>query len=141
MSRLQNNFTQVPNNIILENMSFSALKVMLYLLTYQHKDDIFPSIGRMSTSCGLHESSIKRGLKSLVEKNFITINKNSGKDHRSHSYIINFEQIDGDCVLSPEECELRKINIQRKQHVKREKELKDQILKTKSEEQENRTTV
>ena len=110
MSRLQNNFTQVPNNIILLDIPTCALKVMLYLLTYQHKEDIYPSLQTIASGCNSHVSSVKRGLKFLEQQKFITINRKWKKDHRSHSYIINFEQIDGDCVFTPEECEISEKN-------------------------------
>ena len=138
MSRLKNNFTQVPNDIINGKLPNAPLRVILYLLTYQHKDTIFPSIWTISDNCKITEKSVSRALKFLEEKKWITVNRKKGKDRRSNTYIINFEQIDGNCVLSPEEYELRNIDLEVASKLKKKKELKEKVLKVKTEtEQDN----
>ncbi len=139
MSRLKNNFTQVPNNIINGKLPNGAFRVISYLLTYQHKEVIFPSVWTIANSCGITEKSVSRALKYLEKEKFVTVNRKTGKDQRANTYIINFEQIDGDCVFSPEELELRSIDLEVSSKLKKKKELKEKMIQNKKlKENENR---
>lgn len=111
MSGIKSRFTQVPNNLILAKMKPSTLKVILYLLMWQKAESIFTGVDRIARDCGIGQASVKRGIKELKKEGFITVIP-AGKDHRSNTYIINFDKIDGNCILSKEENYLNQKRIE-----------------------------
>lgn len=135
MSKLKSHYTMVPDRIIQLKLTHSALKVMLYLLTWQHKEEIYVGHERISSECHIDVSSVKRALKYLEKEGFIKI-ASGKKDRRTNNYTIDFAAIDEKCVLSYEENELREIEFKKKvvqQEGKREKELRLKIRNNISE--------
>jgi len=135
MSELKSGYTKVPDQIISSNLPFSVLKVMLHLLRWQYADEHYESHETIAYHCNLHASTVKRALKSLQKLNYISIVSRQ-MEQKTNIYKINFVQIDGECVLSHEERELRNINIIKNKAVKKEKELYEKIKKNEVKENE-----
>jgi hypothetical protein len=113
MSKLNCNYTKVPDAFIDLMPTISVTRIMLFLLKWQNADKHYSSHKTIATKCKLSVTSVKRALNWLKKEKFITVI--SGKeDRRTNYYIINFEQIDGECVLEPEERNLRRANLEKK---------------------------
>jgi DNA-binding MarR family transcriptional regulator len=128
MSSLKSSYTKVPDEIISLNLPSSVLRVMLHLLRWQNAEKHFESYATIAFHCGLGDSTVKKAIKYLEKLNFITIISRQ-VDRKTNLYKINFEQIDGHCVLTTEERELREINLQRINMAKKEREIKEKIKK------------
>jgi DNA-binding transcriptional regulator YhcF (GntR family) len=126
MSELKNNYTKVPNRLITSKLPNSALRVILYLLTYQNKKEIFPSISTIALDCHISEPTVKRALRKLKKEKFITVNKKYHTDSRSNAYLINFDEIDPDCVLTSEEIEKKESDLKKAHYESKLKSVKKQ---------------
>jgi hypothetical protein len=128
MSEIKSNYTKVPDAIINAELPASHLRVMLRLLQWQNAPNHYESHETIAYHCGLDASTVKRALRALQKINYITIISRK-KEQKTNIYKINFEQIDGFCVLSPEEKELRELRMVRERDAKREREIEDKINK------------
>jgi hypothetical protein len=126
MSDLKSGYTKVPDQIISSKLPFSVLKVMLHLLRWQNADSHYESHETIGFKCNLHASTVKRALKTLQELNYISIISRQ-HEQKTNIYKINFAQIDGECVLTHEERELRNLNMIKNKAIKKEKELYEKI--------------
>lgn len=73
-SRLKQGFGQVSNGVIRDpELTLQEKGIYAYLSTYANKstDELFVSIDRMATECGVTRATIKRILKSLYNKGVI----------------------------------------------------------------------
>ena len=126
------NYTKVPNEIILGKLPISALRVILYLLTYQNNKKIYPKAITIAECCGISLASVHRAFRYLKNVKFITVISGK-KERKPNNYIINFQQIDGLCIFTEEEKELRDIKNCKDVYLKKEKEHMEKMAKKKAE--------
>ena len=133
MSELKSNFFKVPNVIAFTKIPFAPLKVLLYFLTWQNsKNGCYSKQDTIAEKCDMSLPTVKRAISWLAKEKYITIY--SGKsEHTTNIYEVNFENIDGYCVRTSEENELREIDFNREMALKtgkREQELREKFDKT-----------
>jgi len=81
-------------------MPIHFFKVMLYLLTWQNAIEIYMSHQKIAFDCKLSISTVKRALKYLQKERFISI-VSGRNEYKTNIYIINYDQIDSECILVP----------------------------------------
>lgn len=137
--KLINKYTKVPDEFMKLNPSLAITRVMFYLLRWQNAEEHYSSHETIARECDLHVSNVKRALNFLKKEKFITVISGK-KDRRTNFYIINFDQIDGECVLTSEQVKLRKLNYNKLKIKEEEKEIEDKFLKIRSDNKNNITT-
>ncbi len=133
MSELKSNFFKTPTSIaFLNDIPFAALRVLLYLLTWQNsKKGCYAKQETIADKLDLSLATVKRAIKWLVKEKYVTVYSGKG-DHTSNIYKINFKVFDGNCVNAFEENKLREIEFNREMANrvgKAERELREKLDK------------
>lgn len=104
MPSIKSHYFKVPKGTHSLKLLSSEFSVLLYFMTLQNCKGIYPKIETIATECGLSCRTVKRAVKSLSEKELISVL--SGQlDHRSNSYEIHFDEINPICITESSSSE------------------------------------
>jgi len=92
MEQKHGNFLRLPLGVYNHKLNGSEFTILVYLMSFQNRKDIYPSIKNIAETTGFSDKTVNTCIKSLKDKGLISYKK--GNTGYSNRYKLNFDKID-----------------------------------------------